>query len=125
MTCLQPSCRSQRSVSGFTSARFSDSFGAHGPGFGPSAACAAVAERAAVRTKPRRVTCVVISPPSRANRGGLRGSPQPGGDNRGASSVPDLPPLYAGRDQTPRLGDPDVSAPLPPPGETTGQGTPP
>src|SRR5439155_20378612 len=61
-TCLQPSGPSQRSVSGLTSARFSESFGAHGPGFGPSSAGAAVAERAAAvaRTKPRRVTCMFI-----------------------------------------------------------------
>src|SRR6516164_4253476 len=60
MTCLQPSCLSQRSVSGLTSARLSESLGVHGRCLGASAADTAEADNvAAVATiKLRRVDCM-------------------------------------------------------------------
>src|SRR2546422_11705922 len=63
MTCRQPSCLSQRSVSGFTSAKFSDSLGIHFVARGGACAAAGASARVAieVRRKSRRVAGMAIS----------------------------------------------------------------
>src|SRR5262245_19562343 len=63
MTCRQPSCFSQRSVSGFTSARFSESLGFHlsACGFAAVAAGAAANVAATERRNPRRCVRMVLS----------------------------------------------------------------